>query len=737
MSQSRLLRLGIIMEHSSQRFGMTADAAYPIQILMIEDSEEDALLVQQLLGFTRRFFYNMVRCASLSQALEMLPRAHPQVILTDLNLPDSNGYETFRQVFEHAADIPIVLMTNLDDEALALQAIRNGAQDYLLKTELSGQLLARAIRYAIQRKRSEDELRESNERYMLAVEGAADGLWDWDLKTNRIYFSPRWKAMLGYQDKEIKGHPDEWLQRIHNEDLAQFRVALASHVQGYSQHFECEYRIQHKDGTYRWTLARGLAVRDASGKAYRMAGSQTDITSRKQSEEQLQFDAFHDTLTGLTNRALFLDRLGRAIEHTHRHPEVHFAVLFLDLDRFKVINDSLGHSLGDQLLSACARKLEDCVRTVDTVSRFGGDEFVLLLEDVKSEQDVLDVATRIQHDLQDPIDLDGHQVVISASIGIVFSSLGYDDSDNLLRDADIAMYQAKMLGKACHVLFETGMRQRMIHRLELENDLRKALENQAGQNPNIQELQVYYQPIVSLGNWKITGFEALVRWKHPRRGLIPPKEFIPVAEETGLIHSLGLWVMRQSCQQMRQWQIQYPHDPPLTIHVNVSGKQFGQPDFVDQIQRLLAETGLEPRYLNLEITESLFVENDERFNEMLRRLCSLGVELQIDDFGTGYSSFSYLQRLPVSTIKIDSTFIANMKTGNNHAEIVRSIVTLARSLGMSAIAEGVESQDQMTQLQALECGYGQGYFISRPAPGAVGQEILRQSQGTGKLDFRF
>ncbi len=237
---------------------------------------------------------------------------------------------------------------------------------------------------------------------------------------------------------------------------------------------------------------------------------------------------------------------------------------------------------------------------------------------------------------------------------------------------------------------KSGMRQRMIHRLELENDLRKALENQVAPGSTAQELQVYYQPIVSLATWKITGFEALVRWKHPRRGLIPPKEFIPVAEETGLIHLLGLWVMRQACQQMRQWQIQYPHDPPLTIHVNVSGKQFGQPDFVDQIQHLLGETGLEPRYLNLEITESLFVENDERFNDMLRRLCSLGVELQIDDFGTGYSSFSYLQRLPVSTIKINSTFIANMKTGNNHAEIVRSIVTLARSLGMSAIAEGVE-----------------------------------------------
>jgi diguanylate cyclase (GGDEF)-like protein/PAS domain S-box-containing protein len=725
------------MDPRLQRFDLMAEAAHPIQILLIEDSEEDALLVQQLLGLTRRFFHNIIRCANLQQALETLPRARPHIILTDLNLPDSRGYDTFRQVFQHASGIPIVLMTNLEDESLALQAIRNGAQDYLLKIELSGQLLARAIRYAIQRKHSEEALRESNERYILAVEGATDGIWDWNLKTNRIYFSPRWKAMLGYEEGEIRDHPDEWMQRIHNEDLAQVRVALAAHIQGYSQHFECEYRIQHKDGVYRWALVRGLAVRDTAGKAYRMAGSQTDITIRKSAQEQLQFDAFHDALTGLTNRALFLDRLVRAIEHAQRHPESLFAVLFLDLDRFKVINDSLGHSLGDQLLAACARKLEGCLRTVDTVSRFGGDEFVILLDDVKNEQDTLEVATRIQHKLQEPIDLDGHRVVISASIGIVLSTLGYEDSDNLLRDADIAMYQAKMLGKACHVLFEAGMRQRMIHRLELENALRKTLEDQTSEHPDSQELQVYYQPIVSLDTWKITGFEALARWNHPRHGMIPPKEFIPVAEETGLIHSLGLWVLRQACQQMHSWQIQYPIDPPLTIHVNVSGKQFIQPDFVENIQRVLDETGLEPRSLSLEITESLFVENDERFNEMLRRLCSLGIRLQIDDFGTGYSSFSYLQRLPVSSIKIDSTFIANMKIGNNHSEIVRSIVTLARNLGMNAIAEGVESEDQMTQLQALECAYGQGYYISRPAPGTVGQEILRQSQGTGKLDLRF
>jgi diguanylate cyclase (GGDEF)-like protein/PAS domain S-box-containing protein len=701
------------------------DTSKNIRILLIEDNQEDSMLIGELLGLSRRFFFQLDSATSLAEGLEKLKAAPHQMILSDLTLPDSSGIETVRKIIKSAGGEAIVLLTNLDDEQLALQAIREGAQDYLVKTELSGALLARSISYAIERKRAEEALRESRERYILAVEGSYDGIWDWNLKTNQIFFSPRWKRMLGFQDYEIKNKPEEWLLRIHPEDLSEVRLALASHIQGHTEHFESEYRIAHKDGTFHWALARGLAVRDLTGKAYRMAGSQTDTTSRKQAEQQLQFDAFHDALTGLPNRALFFDRLERAIQYAKRRKDYLYAVLFLDLDRFKVINDSLGHTLGDQLLILSSRKLESCLRAVDTVSRFGGDEFVVLIEDIKEDNDALEVAERIREEFRKPIDLNSHKVVISASIGIVLSRLGYHYGEDILRDADIAMYHAKMHGKECHVIFEASMRQRIISRLEMENDLRQAIEN--------KELTVHYQPIISLRTWKITGFEALVRWKHPKRGQIPPKEFIPIAEETGMIHPLGLIVLSEACRQMRKWQIEFPIDPPLTMSVNVSGKQIGQPDFVEKVEQVIQETGLDPHFLSFEITESLFVENDEKFNQTLDRLCKLGISLQIDDFGTGYSSFAYLQRIPVSSIKIDSTFINHMQDNNNHAQIVRSIVTLAHSLGMEAIAEGVESAGQLTQLKTLDCSFGQGFYISRPITGELGDEMLRRSHGTGKL----
>ena len=697
----------------------------PIQILLIEDNDEDAMLLQEFLGVARSFFYHLFRTSTLTEGIGLLHKIQPNIILSDLTLPDSRGYETFRKIAQSAPDTPIILLTCMNDETLALRAIREGAQDYLVKTELSCVLLTRAICYAIERKRIEEELRESQERYYLAVQGANDGIWDWDLKTNQIYFSPRWKAMLGFMDNEIQNQPMEWLKRIHTEDFHKVHDALMSHMQGYSQHFEIEYRIQHKNINYLWVLARGLVIRDKAGKPSRMAGSQTDITSRKRAEGQLLFDAFHDHLTGLPNRALFMDRLIQALERKKRRNDYMFAVLFLDLDRFKVINDSLGHPIGDKLLIACAHILECSLRSIDTVSRLGGDEFVLLLDDIKHKDYAQEVAERIQQAFRSPVSLEGHNVVVSASIGIVPSSLDHENADDIIRDADTAMYKAKMLGRACHAVFETTMRQRMVTRLELENDLRDALEN--------QELQVHYQPIITFKDWKILGFEALLRWRHPKRGTIPPKEFIPVAEETGLIDTLGMWVLRQACKQMQSWHHQYPIDPPLNIHVNISRKQFNQPNLVDNIQEILRETSLDPRCLSLEITESLFVEYDEIFNETLARLTKLGIKLQIDDFGTGYSSFNYLQRLPVSSIKIDSIFVAKMKFGNRHTEIVRSIVNMAHSLGMEAIAEGVETEEQVAQLQAVDCNCGQGFYISKPVTGEFGKEILRRTKGTGHI----
>lgn len=704
---------------------ITSGYSSPIQILLIEDNDEDALLFQEFLGVARGFFYHLFRASTLLEGIDLLHKIKPNIVLSDLTLPDSRGYETFHRIVESAPDIPIILLTGLNDETLALKAIREGAQDYLVKTELSCMLLTRAICYAIERKGIEEALRISQERYFLAVEGANDGIWDWDLKANRIYYSPRWKAMLGYTEEEIQNQPVEWLKRIHTEDFHKVHAALTSHLQGYSSQFEIEYRMQQKTMNYLWVLARGLVVRDKFGKPTRMAGSQTDISSRKRAEEQLLFDAFHDTLTGLPNRALFMDRLNQALERKKRRTDYMFAVLFLDLDRFKVINDSLGHPIGDKLLIACARILEKSLRSIDTVSRLGGDEFVLLLDDIKNVDYAQEVAERIQNAFRTPVQLEGHNVVVSASIGIVHSMLDHDNSDDILRDADIAMYKAKTLGRACHAVFETTMRQRMVTRLELENDLRTALTR--------QELQVHYQPIIAFKDWRILGFEALLRWRHPTRGSIPPKEFIPVAEETGLIDTLGMWVLRQACMQMQSWHTQYPIEPPLSIHVNISRKQFNQPNLVDNIQQILQDTDLDPRFLSLEITESLFVEYDEIFNETLARLTKLGIKLQIDDFGTGYSSFNYLQRLPVSSIKIDSIFVAKMKLGNRHTEIVRSIVNMAHSLGMEAIAEGVETEEQVAQLQAIQCNSGQGFYISRPVSGEFGKEILRRTRGTGQL----
>jgi len=696
-----------------------------IHILLIEDNPEDALLIWEYLGLNPRLFYRLSKAETLAEGFSMLAQCTPHIILSDLNLPDCKGYETFQRLQQRVPNVPIILLTNYGDEILALKAIREGAQDYLEKASLSGILLTRAIRYAIERKRIAEQLRESQERYQLAVHGSNDGIWDWNLKTNRIYFSPRWKSMLGYQENEIPNKPGEWFKRVHPEDIHALRLALTNHIKGHSLLFESEYRIQHKLEHYIWAQARGSLIKDTNNQPSRLAGSQTDITLRKEVDARLQFDAFHDTLTNLPNRALFMDRLTQALERKKRHSDYLFAVLFLDLDHFKDVNDNHGHPVGDQLLIAYGQKVSTCLRSIDTVSRLGGDEFAILLDDIKQIDYALEIANRIQQECRTPFNVNGTEIVISASIGIVPSTLDHCHPDDILRDADIAMYQAKTLGRACHSLFETPMRQRLVSRLELGNDLRKALEN--------QEFQVQYQPIISLKTWKILGFEALCRWNHPLRGSIPPTEFIPIAEESGYINTLGMWVLRQACEQMQEWHARFPINPPISIHVNISGKQFHQPGLVEDIQRILANTHLDPKFLNLEITENLFVEYDEPFNTALARLTEIGVKLQIDDFGSGYSSFNYLQRLPVSSIKIDSVFIANMKSGNNNTEIVRSIITMARSLGMGAIAEGVETAEQFAQLQSVNCESGQGYYISRPVTGTLGCEMLRRTCGTGQL----
>jgi diguanylate cyclase (GGDEF)-like protein/PAS domain S-box-containing protein len=580
-------------------------------------------------------------------------------------------------------------------------------------------LLNRAIHYALERHGAEEALRESEERYALAVSGANDGIWDWNLRTGTLYRSSRWWAMLGYEEASTKTGPDDWFDRVHPEDVEKLRAALDVHFHGPDDHFEFEHRIMAQDGQERWVLTRGCVVRDAEGRVVRMAGSQTDFTARKLAEQQLLYDAFHDGLTGLPNRALFLDRLGVAIAAGRRNNAHSFAVLFLDIDRFKTINDSLGHAAGDTLLIETARRLERLMRRGDTVARLGGDEFAILINNIDELSDAIHMAKRAQDALAEPFETEDQQIYVTASIGVALPESSEQTPEGILRDADIAMYRAKAAGRAQYQVFDEDMHRSAVRLLTLETQLRRAVEN--------NEFVLHYQPIISLGIGRIVGFEALVRWRHPERGLVPPASFIAVAEETGLIVPLGWWVLRKACLTGRQWQYRFPADPQLFMSVNVSGKMLTQADASEQVVAILNETGLPANSLRLEVTESMLMEHSDEALAMLAELRTLGIKLSIDDFGTGYSSLSYLQRFRYDSLKIDRSFVARIGQTDDSHTIVETILALASSLGIGVIAEGIETADQVNQLRQMHCPHGQGFWFAHPVDAQAATELLLSS----------
>ena len=684
------------------------------RILLVDDEEANRDMLSRRL---RRSGFVVDVAGDGESALARVQDGNIDLVLLDSMMPGLTGVDVLRLLRAvHSADrLPVIMVTALTDSARVVEALNLGANDYVTKPVDFPVALAR-IRSQLARKAAEAALRKSEERYALAARGSNDGLWDWDLRAHRVYYSDRWKAILGYGPDELSEDEEEWLTRIHVDDLDALRRDLESHWSGASAGtMEAEFRMLHRLGSYRWVRCSGAVVRDDEGKPVRMAGSMADITEAK----------VHDELTGLPNRLLFQERLEQALCDYRRDPSTGFAVLFLDLDRFKMINDSFGHAAGDQLLIAVGQRLSGCVRSVnsvaranprDLVARLSGDEFAIVLTGLVNAAEARTVAGRITKQFEDPFEMTGRTTSCTVSIGIAVCNASYRTIAEIIRDADTAMYSAKALGRSRCEFFNDGMRARVLERMALETDLRRALEQ--------GEVQAYYQAKVRLSDEKICGFEALARWKHPIHGLVPPAKFIPIAEDMGLIHRLGMSILRQACSQIRRWQIEYPSIPLLAISVNLSPLQFREEDLVEQIEQVVRETGIPPSTLQLEVTESVLMDDDARALKVLKRLKDGGFGLKIDDFGTGYSSLSRLTNLPFDTLKIVRSFVLQLSGGEVNLEFVESILAMARALGMDVVAEGVEESAQADALKKLGCEFAQGYFYGKPVTSEDAQRLI-------------
>lgn len=686
------------------------------RILVVDDEELNRDICLRRL---ERKGFHAVSAASAHEAIEKLQRQSFDLVLLDYMMPGLSGLDLLRFLRRSwsAQDLPIIMVTAVTDSHSIAEALDEGANDYVTKPIDFSVAMAR-IRSQLSRKRAEAALRQSEERYALAARGSNDGLWDWDLTADRIYYSPRWKEMIGFTENELSQEPSEWISRVHDADRELLQSAIRQHVAaGASPTFECEYRIRHRDDSYRWMSIRALAVRNKEGSAVRIVGSQSDVTDK----------ITIDSLTGLANRLLFESQLSDALRNLREDPRSRFGVVFLDVDRFKLINDSLGHAAGDTLLREVALRLRNSVRDMevssrhekDIVARLGGDEFAILLTGIGDRALAEKACERIASAMHPVFRLPDNEVYCSLSIGIVLATQDSDEASALLRDADTAMYAAKAEGGGRWAVFEPAMQDRVRLRLQTETDLRHALER--------GELRVFYQPRVLLETGEIRGFEALVRWSHPARGLITPAEFIPVAEETGLIVDIGMWVLREACRQMREWHVRYHHAPPLDIAVNLSVRQCREPDLVGQIKEVLEETGIPPECLHLELTESLLLEDVEAAKALLQDLKALGVGLKIDDFGTGYSSLRYLCDLPFDTLKIDRSFTVQLAAGSGDSgetSVIKTIIAMAQNMHMGVIAEGVESGEHVERLLEFGCQFGQGYFFSKPISAEDTERLL-------------
>ncbi|MEW6777019.1 MAG: EAL domain-containing protein [Bdellovibrionota bacterium] len=673
-----------------------------MKILLVDDDLPSRRLLEKILSAEG---HEVLSCATGESAWEYYEREPAAMAILDWMLPGMTGLDLCRKIRSHpkGRDTFVFMVTARTDAADLRAVLDAGADDYLAKPvdiAQAGVRLAIALRqleHRIERNRVEDALKKSEQRYALAAQGANDVLWDWDLVEGRIFLSARWYSLLGLKPVPGEINPEEgWFERIHPEDRMRVKRRVEEHLLGLTDHFESEYRACHESGHYCWVLSRGVAQRAADGRAVRMAGSHTDLTMR----------GVHDALTGLPSRALFMERLNTVLEINRRRGGQPFALFFVDLDRFKMINDSLGHAVGDELLVATAQRLKNCIRPGDMIARLGGDEFTILLEGVRDNEEAKEIAGRIEAELVQPVRVRDQEVFSTASIGIVINHSGYQQAEELLRDADTAMYRAKAGGRARFEMFNATMREAAVQRMALVTDLRQAIRR--------KEFLNHYQPIVDLSTGTLAGIEALVRWNHPQRGYVSPIEFIPIAEELGLIVPLGQWVVEEACSQLQEWRQVYGEELPLSVSANLSTRQFSQGDILLTVQQALENSGLPPSSLILEITESALAEDIDSASVLLKKIRDLGVRICIDDFGTGYSSLQYLHRLPANALKVDRSFTARLDQDREANEIVRAILDLAGKFGIEVIAEGVEMERQRATLVRMGCHRGQGALFSMP-----------------------
>ena len=708
------------------------------KILVIDDSPDNLRVLSMALS---EHNYD-VRCAKSGLiAFKAMEAELPNLILLDIRMPDLSGYEVCQRLKENPTtrEIPVIFISALDDAFDKVKAFASGGADYIAKPfqieevlarvrnqlelqlaqakldQLKNELEQRVLQRTQQLQTVNQRLQASEERLESILNTLEDIIWSASINPFQIlYLNPAAATVYQRPIEDFLTCSELWFEAIHADDRTEVLESIKAITSRGS--LDIEYRILRPNGETRWLRNRSRLVIADDAASVRIEGIVSDISDRKRAEQQLVHDALHDALTQLPNRTLFIERIERALQRQKRRPDYRFAILFIDLDRFKVVNDSLGHGIGDRLLVEVANRLLKCVRADDTVARLGGDEFTVLVDEIADTADVIACVKKIQAKLELPIEIAANTVFTRASIGIVIATGAYVAASDLLRDADIAMYRAKKNGKPGYELFDQDMYTQTMRRLQLENDLRISLKR--------QEFQLYYQPIISLSDHSLLGFEALVRWHHPREGLISPNEFIGIAEETGLIVPTGNWILEQACRQIWQWQQRYENHRHLKININVASQQIHEPTLLDTLDKILCDLGLSGNHLRLEITEGTLMQQTEATIMMLRQIRQRQVQISIDDFGTGYSSLSYLSRFPVNNLKIDQSFVGRMHVDQDSFEIVRTITALAHTLKMDVTAEGIEVPEQLNLLDELGCELGQGYFFSPPLEAAVAETLL-------------